>query len=96
MARQRVNGDGTFPQQESEQMAREPSHGETVSGQRIVREYSHGETRSVQRIVRILVLTSDRACSGAANPWTVDPRTDKQRELGPRATECVVCGPAAQ
>jgi len=27
-----VDGDGVFPRQDSERMAREPSHGEAVSG----------------------------------------------------------------
>ena len=44
------------------------SHGEKTSVQWIVMESTHGETASVQRIVRILVLTSDGTCSGAANP----------------------------
>jgi len=39
--------------------------------------------------VRILVLTSDRPCSGAANPWA-----DERRALWRRATDFVVCGPA--
>ena len=66
-------------------MTREPSHDETVSGQRTVREPSHSDTGNVQRIVRILVLTSDRACSGAANVWA-----DERRDLRRRATECGV------
>ena len=78
MARQLMNGEGAFPQQDSEQMAGEPSHGETVSGQRIVRESSYSDTGSVQWIVRILGLTSDRSCSGAANPWA-DERLDLRR-----------------
>jgi hypothetical protein len=31
-ARQRTDGEGAFPQQDSKQTAGEPSHGETVSG----------------------------------------------------------------
>jgi hypothetical protein len=84
-----VDGEGAIPQQDSEQMAGEPSHGETVSGQRIVRESSHSDTGSVQQIVRFLQLTSDRTCSGAANPWA-----DGRRDLRRRVTERVVCGPA--
>jgi len=80
MTRQRGDGEGAIPQQDNEQMAWEPSHDEGVSGQRIVGEFSRGDTRSVQRIVRILVLTSDRACSGVANPWAVYPWADEQRE----------------
>ena len=57
-------------------MARELSEGETTSVQRIVMESAHDEIASVQRIVRILGLTSDRACSGVANP-----RADERREF---------------
>jgi hypothetical protein len=77
MVRQRADGEGAIPQQD-EEMAGEPSHDETVSCQQIVRESSHGDTGSVQQIMRILGLTSDRACSGAANPWA-DERGDLWR-----------------
>jgi hypothetical protein len=87
------NGEGAIQEQDSRQMAREPFHNETVSGQRIVKESSHDDTGSVQQIVKILVLTSDRACREAANPW-VDLWADERRDLRRRATECMVCGPA--
>jgi hypothetical protein len=83
--RQRADGEGAIPRRDSERMTREPYHDETVSGQRTVREPSHGDTGNVQRIVRILVLTRDRACSGAANFWA-----DERRDLRRRATECGV------
>ena len=67
-ARERAVGGGAIPRRDSERMAREPSQGETASVQRIMMESTHGEIASVQRIVWIPVLTSDRACSGAAKP----------------------------
>ena len=76
-ARQQADGKGAIARQDSEH-------------EQIVRESSHGDTSSVQRIVRILVLTSDRACSGAANPWAVDPCADEQRNCGGE-WQCVFC-----
>jgi hypothetical protein len=59
---------GSHPTAKQQQMAMESSHSDTASIQQIVMESTHGETASVQQIVKILVLTSNRACSGEAKP----------------------------
>jgi len=68
-----ADGDEVFPRRGRERMTGEPphsawrwshSHGDTAGVQRMVREPCHGETAGGER--PIPVLTSDRACSGAA------------------------------